>query len=214
VRKRDSFYMAVIALTPLVLLYDSVLSRSDGVVLLLLYSLYLYRLASQSKEHSKVMRNAHTVSKKQALREVIKFLVGTGLLLGSADLLVRSSTQLAVSLGIPLAIIGLVLVALGTSLPELSFEIEAILHSRGSLVLGNILGSVVVNASLVLGVVALISPITILVDVHYIATVVALTLAILVFSVFLRSRSKVTLSEGLGLVFLYLLFVAVQFGLS
>lgn len=213
VRKRDLVYMAIISFAPLILLYDQKLSRNDGVLLILLYLLYIYRLFHQRLEYSKQLNHNRRRGRKELLVNAAKFATGALLLLGGADVMVRSAQHLAAGWGISLTIIGLFLVALGTSLPELSFEIGAIAERRSTMVLGTLLGSVVVNASLILGITALIHPIQIASWSTYISSGIAMVLVVLIFSTFVRSRSKLSLGEGLSLIFLYLIFTFIELNL-
>ena len=90
---------------------------------------------------------------------VVLLLVGIGLLVGGAELVLRSGTRLAARLGIPPLVIGLTIVALGTSAPELAVGIDAALVDAGSLAVGNIAGTNTVNLLFVLGLSAVIRPI-------------------------------------------------------
>jgi len=81
------------------------------------------------------------------------------ILLFSSDFLIRVANKLAVNLNLPLILIGLLVISIGTTLPELVFGIKAIKDRQSSMVFGNLSGSIVANATLVIGLVALISPI-------------------------------------------------------
>jgi cation:H+ antiporter len=85
-------------------------------------------------------------------------LAGLVLLIAGAELLVRDGTQLAARLGVSPTVIGLTIVALGTSAPELAVGIDAVLVGNGDLAVGNIAGTNVVNILLILGLSALMSP--------------------------------------------------------
>lgn len=86
------------------------------------------------------------------------FAAGLVALIGGAELLVRSGSTLASCLGIPPLIIGLTIVAIGTSAPELAVGIEAAMKGNGSLAIGNIAGTNIVNILLILGLSAIIEP--------------------------------------------------------
>jgi len=88
----------------------------------------------------------------------LALLVGLGLLLGGGEILVRGATALARSLGISPLVIGLTVVAFGTSAPELAVNITATLRGQGSISFGNIVGSNIANIGLVLGIAALVRP--------------------------------------------------------
>ena len=89
------------------------------------------------------------------------FLLGIAALIGGAELIVRGGSRLAAHLGIPPIVIGLTIVAIGTSTPELAVGIEAALRGAGPLAVGNIAGTNIVNILLILGLSALLRPLAI-----------------------------------------------------
>ena len=94
---------------------------------------------------------------------ILLFLVGFALLTGGADFLVRGASRLAVRLNVPLVVIGLTVVAFGTSLPELVVSLFANLQggTRANLAIGNVVGSNIANLALILGVVGVLRPLTV-----------------------------------------------------
>jgi cation:H+ antiporter len=84
--------------------------------------------------------------------------LGLLLLAGGADVLVRGAVRLARSVGVPPVVIGLTVVAMGTSLPELVVSVAAALEGKGGLALGNVVGSNICNVLLILGASALVAP--------------------------------------------------------
>ncbi len=93
--------------------------------------------------------------------EVILFVIGIGLLIKSADFLVEGSSSFAKKLGVPTLMIGLTIVAFGTSMPELIVNIIAAIKGSTEVAFGNIIGSNIANILLVLGITAIICPIKI-----------------------------------------------------
>jgi len=89
----------------------------------------------------------------------LNVLVGFILLLGAAELLVRGAVDLAARLGVPPLVIGMTIVAFGTSAPELVISVDAVLNGATGLAVGNIVGSNIANILLILGVAAIIRPI-------------------------------------------------------
>lgn len=205
VRNREIIYMNVFAVAPLLLLMDGTLSRGEGVLLLLLFGFYLYNLILRSAAYTRVMKDPR---KKISLPAQL-FLFGIGLLalLLSAEILIRSGIVIATALGIPTILIGMFVLALGTSLPELSFDISAAVKRRGEILMGETLGSVVSNATLVLGITAIIHPITVENPKILMGSSAVLLLSLLIFTLFVRSQYKVSIKEGLALVLGYLVFV-------
>ena len=92
---------------------------------------------------------------------ILLLVLGFLLLGGGAELLVRGSTRLAIQLGVSPVVVGLTIVALGTSAPELAVSVYATLNGASGLALGNVVGSNIANIGLVLGLMALLYPLTI-----------------------------------------------------
>ncbi|NJN17480.1 MAG: calcium/sodium antiporter [Oscillochloris sp.] len=86
---------------------------------------------------------------------IVLFILGILLLIGGAELLVRGATRLAAALGVPTLIIGLTVVALGTSSPELAVSLQAAFNNQAAITLGNVVGSNIANLLLILGVAGL-----------------------------------------------------------
>lgn len=93
------------------------------------------------------------------LMPMLTFLVGLGALYLGADLMIRGASRLARRLGVNALVIGLTVVAMGTSMPELLVGVVASVRDRGDIAIGNVVGSNVANIALILGVAALIRPI-------------------------------------------------------
>lgn len=94
------------------------------------------------------------------LIEVDQILIGFGLLLGGAELLVRGAVTLSRRVGVSSLVVGLTVVAFGTSAPELAAGISAVLQDKSELNIGNVVGSNIANIGLILGLTAIIYPIT------------------------------------------------------
>jgi cation:H+ antiporter len=89
------------------------------------------------------------------------FVVGVGLLIGGAELLVRGSSRLATAMGISQLTVGLTVVAFGTGSPELAVTLRSSLTGQGDLALGNVIGSNISNVLLVLGISAVLGPVAV-----------------------------------------------------
>ncbi|MBL7150454.1 sodium:calcium antiporter [Candidatus Microgenomates bacterium] len=209
--QKDIFYTFLAGSLPLVLLLDNTLSRVDGLILLVVYFWYVATVLKFREKISFLNGIIKRLGKREAEIELSWFFFGIILLIFSADMLVRVSYQLADFFHIPLFLIGLFLVALGTSLPELSFGIKAIRSHQTAMVFGNLLGSVVANSSLILGITALISPIKILYLQEYLLATIFFIFIFAVFYFFVRSKRRLERWEGGVLFLLYLLFAMVEF---
>lgn len=126
------------------------------------------------------------------------FLILGFVILGlGAELLVRGSSSLALKLGIKPLLIGLTVVAFGTSAPELAVSIESALGGRSAIALGNVIGSNIANIGLILGIMALLTPVTI--DVQLVRKQIPLMIGSSVFIWLLLFDQQLTLIDGVFL---------------
>lgn len=209
--RRDTWYMFVFALAPIVLLLDKTLSRLEAVILLVFYLLYVLRLLQQRTRFSGF---ANHVEKKVAVQQVGVFAVAILFLVGSSQLVVFAAKGLAVSLDVPVALIGLFVVAVGTSLPELAFGLKAVELKHSGQILGNLLGSVVANSTLVLAITSLISPIQVTNLSLVFSSIFFLVLVLVLFEIGVYTDKKLSVREALALLLVYFLFLLTEFGLQ
>lgn len=211
IAKKDSLYMFLLGTLPLVLLIDNSLSRVDGIVLLLFYILYISHLLKQKREFSQKLKGINT---KEAFLSLIYFLIGLAILLFSSKLILFAAEKIAVSMNLSMSLIGLILVALGTSLPELIFETKAISRFHSELVLGDVMGSVVTNTTLILGTTVIISPIELQTPSIFYTSAIFLVISLFLFNYFLRTERKLETAEGIILILTYILFIIAEFTIS
>ncbi|MAG44948.1 hypothetical protein CL633_03605 [bacterium] len=209
---RSASFLFFIALLPLLLMADMGISRIDGIILLLVFVLYMRFLIKERKSNNHE-KEINIVQKpiKSFFKSIGIFVFSAGLLLASAWGITWIAMQIAELAHVPLFIIGIVGVALGTSLPELAFGIFAIWrHEKHGLHLGNLLGSVAINASLILGATAIIRPIKIQFNPSLWTAVIFTVLIIAFFNFFMRTKKKVSWLEGVILIVFYIIFVVLQ----
>lgn len=209
--RRDAIHMAILALVPLMMLLDGALNRVEAVVLLVFYGLYLFRLLQQ---HSKFAGFTNHTTREVALKQGLYFIVGTAFLLASAQLLVHSAQQIAIAVQIPVSLVGIILVAIGTSLPELVFGLKAVKLKHEGEILGNVLGSVVANSTLVLAITALINPIVVEDFSVIMTTAIFLVIVLGLFLAGVHTDKKLSIREALVLLLIYLLFIISEFGVE
>lgn len=218
---RDIYLTGAAGFLPIFLIADGTLSRPDGIVLLVIYlvmiTTFLHShhrsLAEHALSRSPLQRLLATITSGQGKGSLLKFLFGVGLLLTSSHFIVQLSTALAASSGLSALFIGLFIVSIGTSLPELAFEIKAVLGGQVKMALGDLLGSVVANSTLILGLAAIIRPLTLT---HrgllpYGLAIGAFTLMYFAFIAFVKTKKKLEWWEGLILMSGYILFALIEF---
>jgi len=187
---------------PLILFLDGELSIIDGIILLLGFGFYMSQLIRERKETKKPLVK---LTEQELVSTVFSLVVGIILLILSARWIIRSSILLLQDFNIQPIVIGIVLVSIGTSLPELSFEIQSIRRGKEGLVLGDLFGSLVLNSTLILGLVSVINPIKAGFT-PFLTTSLFLILASLVFF-FSVEDGKITRTEGFLLLCLYAIFL-------
>ena len=134
--------------------------RIGGVILLLLFCYFLYNTFRHAKDHPEEGPSDEVPSTKViTVRRAIALIVGglVGLVVGG-ELIVKSAVDIATRMGVSEAIIGLTIVALGTSLPELATSVIAAAKHNSDIALGNVFGSNIFNVFFILGTSATIRP--------------------------------------------------------
>lgn len=200
---KNSFLYIGIMLIPILLGIDGFYSRLEGIVLILIGLLFYVFVLKKSNYDTKVDR--------QKFKPVYLFLLllSMGALLLGSHLTVGYGVDLAKTLGVNPILIGMFVVALGTTLPEMLFSIRASRHHHDDLALGDILGTVIADATIVVGIVAVISPFVFNPRIVYITGIFMVLATILLFS-FMKSGKVITKKEAFLLLLFYLLFVSTE----
>lgn len=219
---RNELWITIgIAMTPFLLMADGNLNRFDGIVLIFLYFIYvnnMIRNGNSPLKHLKLMGRKkvvhHYKTKIERVVQSIKLVVSLGVLGMSAWMLVNLAVKVSAGLGVSLFWIGLMIIAIGTTLPELILSFMASERREISLILGNILGSVVVNSTLILGLIALISPIAYKDTLQRGIAGMFLVIILGLFWLFTKSKHKLERWEGAVLVGVYAMFIGLQLMLA
>jgi cation:H+ antiporter len=219
--KRDVAVALIAGVLPLILILDGQLGRTDGLILIATYGAYassffkhrFLQIAEEHKKGSYIQRflRRFTQIDGNKTKEAARLFVGVAMLLISANIIVRIARVLAEAAGIPIFLVGLVLVSVGTTLPELAFSFRALEDKEPTMFFGNILGSIIANSTLVAGVAATISPITVAAKSEYMVAAAAFILIFLHFWFFIKSKLRLDRWEAAALLILYLAFVVVEF---
>jgi cation:H+ antiporter len=182
----------------------------EGAALLLVFAGYAWYTGTRKTDKT---GNGNGVTKDAALRAFLLFCAGVLLVIVSSGFVVDSAVKLARQLGIAESFIGATVIAVGTSLPELSIDLQAIRKKRYGLALGDAIGSNMVNITLVLGVAAMINPI----HVQILVFVAALLFAVIANSIlfyFAAINKKIERPGGALFLVLYLVYLALIFALQ
>ena len=207
--KREMSLMLMVMVLYIFLAFDGLLSRIDGLVLTTGIFLYLFmnyilvkrRRLARSLE---VLESAAQDTKESiTVRMAVVFVVGglVAMIFGS-DWIVENATIIARQFGVSDLVIGITLIAVGTSLPEVAATVVAARRGQSDLAVGNALGSNLFNVLCVLGVTALITPIQVSAKVISYDNWIMLSACVLVY-LFMLWRPAISRLQGGSLVFLY-----------
>jgi cation:H+ antiporter len=189
----------------LLVAYDGIVTRAEGVTFLLLMGGYLLFL---SKEPSIVAEEIDEELIKEKFNwppTIVLLILGFVMVVYGADYAVASASNIARSLGVSEWIIGLFLVSFGTSLPELIVSIQAALAKKADMSIGNIIGSNVANFSVVLGSAATVRPLN--VDLHAYGFDILVALVASLMLVFITANKLYNKSAGIALLVTLAIFV-------
>ena len=211
--QKSLLFGAFYALLPLLLMMDGNASRVDGVILLIALGFYLKELLAEKDKFKRVLSNKKENQPKDIkifFKDLGFFLFALLIMILSAELIVFSAGRIAVGLNLPLVLIGVLGIALGTSLPELSFSLRAMAMKEKEMVIGEIVGSIAINSALVLGITCLISPFKTFSLPLYTNSFVFTGLSVLIFLFFAKTSNRFSRREAKALIFLYGLFFFVE----
>lgn len=203
-------FLFITSLVPIILFQTEKLSIYFGLLLigLFIYFIYLNTIGLEKKEKKKVK-----LKKKKGIPKSVIFLSISILALAvSSHFVITSSIDIMGKFLIPGSLIGATIIALATSLPELVVDIEGLHFKRYGLVLGNIIGSCIVNITLVLGIVAVMSkPVINLAAFSGLFPFLLVTAMVVWY--FLSVGRNITRNEGLILIAIYVLFILQEVGI-
>ena len=215
--RKDIPFALVASMLLVLMCLDGTLSRIDALVLLSLFGFFMYVTLQAGLSAKKADKQAASDEPSQAasdepaeaqapmswLRASLFIIIGLGCLIGGSNLFVGGATAVATELGISDAVVGLTVVAMGTSLPELATSVVAARKGNSGIAIGNALGSNVFNILLILGLTGAITPLTL----QGITTLDLTMLVVSMMLLWLFSFTKLTIERWEGAL-LTTIFVA------
>ena len=215
---KNLIVMIGLAMVFMIMMAKGSLQRYDGVILLILTCWFLYDQYSEARHHRRKRLDSDYHQEIGAVpqrRAVIAALLAFGILalpLG-ADLTVRGATEIATWLGLSQEVIGLTVIAIGTSLPELATALLAVWRGSSSVALGNVVGSNIFNIGAIMGVTATIVPVGIASRViHFDMWMMAG--AILLLAALAFYHLVITRNRGLAMTGAYIIYICIVFWLN
>ncbi|MCW8908364.1 MAG: calcium/sodium antiporter [Sedimenticola sp.] len=216
--RREYPVLLAVSLGTLLLLMDGELGRLDGVILLaglvgLLYAMVRISMGSRASDPMTAEILAEMPEAMSTGRAVVNFTLGLALLLFSSRILVWGAVNIATEFGVSDLVIGLTIVALGTSLPELAASIASALKKEHDIAIGNVLGSNMYNLLAVLAVPGLLAPGAFDPQVlsRDMVMMIGLTLALFIMGYGFGGSGRINRLEGLLLLLAFISYQAVLF---
>ena len=214
--KKELPILTFVTLVSLFLILDKNISRIDGIILLLLFLGFMSYLIFDGLKASKNIKDDISTKKEKeniSITKAISFvLIGLVLLVVSSKILVWGAVKIAASLGVSELVIGLTVVAIGTSLPELASSIVAARKNEHDLAFGNVIGSNIFNTLACVGVAGIITPFKISQDIIYRDMSVLIFLTIILFLMgynFKNKQGKISRFEGAFLLVCYIAYTSI-----
>ncbi len=212
--KLDVPFMVLVSVFFLLLFLDSKISRIEAGLLILLFISYIsYLIITSTKDRKnqpdKKSQNTDEIKmSKHWSIDLIFIVVGLLALVYGSDLLVVNSIIIAERLGMSEAMIGLTIVAAGTSMPELATSVVAAIKKRSDIAIGNVVGSNIFNILLILGVAGLIHPIS-TPEINYMDSLFVVALG-LVLWLFMKLGTRIRRWQGTTFIFIYVLYFIIK----
>ncbi len=203
IMKRDMPVHIVVTILLLVFMLNRSIGRIEGIILLLGMAAYLFWMVRTALKNRTDTEEIKVLS---PVRSIIYILAGLAMVVIGGDLVVEHASAIAAALGLSQTLIGLTIVAVGTSLPELVTSIVAARKGENGLALGNVIGSNIFNILFILGASSALQPIR--VSLESIIDIVILLVFALVMTLFCRTGQKLSRREGIICVLFYAGYLA------
>lgn len=208
-----SILMCLYLIIMVYLALDGVIDKSNSLVLiamLIIYVVFDFFILKNRIEKKAINHKLHLESKVK-LRIGVLFIVGALTIFGGAELLIHSGAAIARGMRVPESVIALSIIALGTSLPELSTAITALKKGHSNIAIGNIVGANILNITMVIGVSAFVAPLEILKQNILLDFPLALII-VLVLIIPSLIKKKVYRVQGIALLVTYIVYLVFLYG--
>ena len=204
------------AALPLLLIWDGVLSRIDGLILIAIYFVYIAWIFSKRERFLKTCEDGEDGSPNKKFRAsfsgLLKVILSVLIFLVAAEGIVSSAQYFATTFNFPIILIGLFIVGLGNCAPEIFFAISSARKKNDCdwMILGDLMGAIVAPATLVLGLVAVICPIKVNNLSSFEIARLFTFIAILFFFISIKNDSRISKKEAAILLLIYIAFIVTE----
>ena len=206
---KENIIYPFILLIPIVLGFDGFYSRREGIVLIII-GLIFYYLAFRKDRRGQVHPNIKIENNNSDNMKNILFLIlSMVMLLIGSHFVVTSTISISNYLNINSVVIGMIIIGVGTTIPELFFSLSSVKKNHDSLAIGDILGTVLADATILIGLLALINPFSFNPKIVYTTGIFMVISSFLLFY-FMRSGKTISKKEGYFLFFFWIIFVLIE----
>lgn len=200
---KDVYIMLVVGLIMLICSADGLLNVFDGALLLVIFTFYILSLIY--KAYNGNQKEETEEKQKSLITTIVLSILGLGAIIWGGDLVVNSASAIAQQLGMSENLVGLTVVAIGTSLPELVTSLVATKKGEVDIAVGNVVGSNIFNMLLILGTSSIINPMAVayftFLDILFIIGAMAM------FILMTYSSKTLNKEKGLPLVLVYIIYI-------
>jgi len=206
--EKNLIFALLVVATPVFLIADDLLTRTEGVFLIFIYGILFYFI--EKKGGLMKIFEEKTLPKKKNLLEIITRLVfAIGVVFFTCSFIVNQTIYFSNYFGVSSFIISLIFLSIGTNFPELSLAIRSVTLGKKDIALGDYLGSAAAN-TLFFGVLTLLNGKRVVFGQYTIQTLILTLLGLGAFYFFARSKNDISRQEGLTLLLIYILFVVTE----
>ncbi len=210
---RHQLFIALgVVLLPVFLLLDGTVTKTDGLIALLSYITLIYLIKRTPPSVENVvdeLEDEFSSKKNNHWFDFLKIIVGALVIFLAGNILVKESVYIATTLSVPSSIIGLMLLSLGTNVPEIVIAVQSIRKGSNGVAFGNYIGSAIAN-TLIFGILAITQSNFLVDSKEFIITALLMNVGFILFFVFARSKKTLSRTEGIILLCIYFLFITLQ----
>ncbi|MEK7510767.1 MAG: hypothetical protein AAB582_00830 [Patescibacteria group bacterium] len=209
VSKQTLAFTLLVILIPVLLLADGRVTMIEGGFAILAYLALAYSIHNRPEGQVSNVCIPETGGRRELYIDIAKILVGAAAVFIASHFLVLESVAVATHLSVPASLFGLILLSIGTNIPEIVIAIRAVLARNKDIAFGDYLGSAAANVP-IFGALALFTGGFVVESSQFVGTALLMFAGFVLFYFFARSRSELTRREGIVLLLFYAGFILVQ----
>lgn len=200
--------MIVVSL-PVVLIMDKQLTKYDGFIAITMYLILSINLQLKKGILEKA-KSVFTINNVNIFKEIFKIVFGIGLIFLASHFIVEQTKYFSIVLNIDPFVLSILLISIGTNIPELSFVFRSLNMKNNQVAFGDYIGSASFNTFL-FGILTIIYGKTINIENNYINSTTFLLIGVILFYIFAKSKNTISRFEGILLLLGYILFITTEF---